>query len=230
MEIIQLPPECFWSSFAPPTIKYCEENICSIITQPSNTWSNLAYIFIGFYLIWKNKNDSISSLKLVGPMAIATGIASFLYHASFTFFFQFFDLSSMYLFSTMILSMNLKRAKIIKKEYQHGTQFIILAASMLLLYIFKPFGIPIFALQVLAGLILEFYIFRKMKEEITYSYYKLSLLFLVLAFVAWTVDFRRIICDPMNHILQGHAVWHILSSSCFLFLYKFYSQEKLEKT
>ena len=228
MDIIPLLPECPWSSFLPPTIKYCEDNLCSYITQPSNTWSNLAFIFLGIYIILLNRNDKIKYLAYIGPIALTTGIASFLYHASFTFLFQFFDLSSMYLFSTMILSINLRRANFISASKQNLTQLILLFCSMGLLYIFKPFGIPIFGIQILLGFGLEFYLFKKSKRAVTYFFYKLTLASLFIALAAWFLDFKRIICNPMNHLIQGHAVWHIFSSLCFLFLYKFYSQKNLQ--
>ncbi len=227
MEIIPLLPECPWSSFLPPTIKYCEDNLCSYITQPSNTWSNLAFIFVGIYLIILNQKDKLKNLRYIGPIAILTGIASFLYHASFTFLFQFFDLSSMYLFSTMILSINLRRANFITANNQNLAQLALLLSSMGLLYIFKPFGIPIFALQVIIGFGLEFFLFKKSNKTFSYSYYKLTIAALAIAFTSWILDFKRIVCNPMNHLLQGHAIWHIFSSLCFLFLYKFYSQRNL---
>jgi hypothetical protein len=228
MEITPLLPECPWSSFLPPTIKYCEDNLCSYITQPSNTWSNLAFIFVGIYLILLNQKNQIKNLSYIGPIAITTGIASYLYHASFTFLFQFFDLSSMYLFSTMILSINLKRANFISASNQNLTQFILLFCSMGLLYIFKPFGIPIFGLQVLIGFGLEFFLFKKSKHPVSYFFYKLTIASLFIALFAWFLDYKRIICNPANHLIQGHAVWHIFSSLCFLFLYKFYSQKNLQ--
>ena len=228
--ITRLLPECPWSSFLPPTIKYCEDNLCSYITQPSNTWSNLAFIAIGIYLIFLNKKDKLNFIKHIGPIAILTGIASFLYHASFTFLFQFFDLSSMYLFSTMILSINLRRAGFISANNHNLTQLALLLSSMGLLYIFKPFGIPIFALQVLAGFALEYYLYRKSAKDYSYFYYKLAIVALAFAFTAWILDFKRILCNPSDHFLQGHAVWHIVSSLCFLFFYKFYSQKEIEKS
>ncbi len=229
MEIIPLLPECPWSAFLPPTIKYCEDNLCSFITQPANTWSNLAFILLGIYLIILNQKDKLKYLRYVGPIAILTGIASFLYHASFTFLFQFFDLSSMYLFSTMVLSINLRRANLITANNQSLTLLVLLFSSMGLLYIFKPFGIPIFGLQVLAGFCLEFYLYKKSNKTWSYFYYKLTIAALAIAFIAWILDFKRIVCNPMNHLLQGHALWHIFSSTCFLFLYKFYSQKEIEK-
>ena len=227
--IIPLLPECPWSSFLPPTIKYCEDNLCSYITQPSNTWSNLAFIVIGIYLLLQNRKDKLSYIRYIGPIAILTGIASFLYHASFTFLFQFFDLSSMYLFSAMVLSINLRRAKFISANNQNLTLLALLFTSMGLLFLFKPFGIPIFGLQVLAGFAFEYYLFRKSNKDYSYFYYKLAIAALALAFTAWILDFKRIVCNPDNHIVQGHAVWHVLSSLCFLFFYKFYSQREIEK-
>lgn len=230
MEIISLLPECPWSSFLPPTIKYCEDNLCSYITQPSNTWSNLSFILVGIYLIILNHKDRLNYLRYIGQIAILTGVASFLYHASFTFLFQFFDLSSMYLFSTMILSINLRRANLISAHNQNLTLLVLLFASMGLLYIFKPFGIPIFTLQVLVAFGLEFYLFKKSNRAFSYFYYKLTVVTLAIALSAWILDFKRIVCNPMNHLLQGHAIWHIFSSLCFLFLYKFYSQNNLHNS
>ena len=113
-QIVQaLPPGCPWSMFHPPTIKYCESNLCSIITQPANTWSNLVYFIVGIYLSKQNLKDGIYYLKYIPLIAILTGISSFLYHASFTFLMQFFELSSMYLFSAMIIVLNMRRAEAI---------------------------------------------------------------------------------------------------------------------
>ena len=38
--------------FGAPDIKYCEETLCQIISEPSNTWSNLALVFAGVYGVW----------------------------------------------------------------------------------------------------------------------------------------------------------------------------------
>lgn len=220
-----LPPGCPWSIFHPPTIQYCERNLCSIITQPANTLSNLAYFIAGYYLNKQNKRNGIYYLRYFPIIVILTGIASLLYHASFTFFFQFFDLSAMYLFSSMIIVLNMRRAEVVSESVQTPVFVGMVGVSMLFLLFFNSIGLLIFLLHVFVAFFSEIYLFRLQIDNISYHYYALTLLFFGIALVAWFVDYARIFCFPNNHFLQGHAIWHILSSFCFVFIYKFYAQK-----
>ena len=216
MTIELLPLNCPWSNFLPPTMQFCERNLCSYITTPANTWSNIAYIIIGSYLFFKKKGNTPTYLVLFPIAAILTGIASFLYHASFTFLFQFFDLSSMYFFSSLLVVLNWHRLNGINDKKIFYIFIVLIFFSMSLLLIFKSIGVFIFGLHLVTAIFLEFKIFRREKS--------LSLLILIIAFLIWILDFKRIICDPENHILQGHAIWHILTAFCYLFLYRFYDE------
>ena len=54
MEVPSLAPQCPWyelSEMAKPNVKWCEASQCSWITEPANTWSNLAFVFSGM-IIW----------------------------------------------------------------------------------------------------------------------------------------------------------------------------------
>jgi len=240
MTIETLPTNCPWSDFLPPTIQFCEKNLCSFITTPSNTFSNLAYIIIGVYLLLQKKDDSnLDRLKLIPISAILTGVMSFLYHASFTLFFQFFDLSAMYLFSALLIVLNWKRFTGGSERNLLFSFIGLVFSSMVVLFIFKKIGIYIFALHLLIAISLEVKIFVKKKTQeykidiSFFPYYKnflVSIILFVVAFGIWILDYKRIVCDPDNHILQGHAIWHILTSLCYLFLYKFYSSKKEEQT
>ena len=42
--------------------------------------------------------------------------------------------------------------------------------------------------------------------------------------VFWIADYTGRFSDPDNHVLQGHAVWHLLTALCLLFLYSHYLQ------
>jgi hypothetical protein len=55
-----------------------------------------------------------------------------------------------------------------------------------------------------------------------YRPYLATILVFLVAFAAWIVDEKRILCQPQNHFLSGHAVWHVLNSICFLTLSRFY--------
>jgi hypothetical protein len=43
------------------------------------------------------------------------------------------------------------------------------------------------------------------------------------------IDHKRIYCDPTNHFIQGHALWHIAAAIMFIFLFKHYEQIFNEK-
>ena len=218
--IVPLSPDCFWVNFSPPTIQFCENNLCGLITQPANTWSNFAYIFVGTYLLFKDKANG----KITGWIAILIGISSFLYHASFTFLMQYFDLSSMFLFSSFFLTANLCRSDFLKTKNRVKTMFLIVAVSMGLLYFFRKTGIPIFSLQIIAAGILELYIFKNKNLSSNYKNILTALILFIVAFVIWLLDLFKIFCDKDNHIFQGHAIWHILTALSILFIHKFYSE------
>ena len=50
-EVTDLLPHCPWANWSRPNIKWCEENLCQVITTPANTWSNLVYIIVGLYIL-----------------------------------------------------------------------------------------------------------------------------------------------------------------------------------
>jgi hypothetical protein len=205
-------------------MQFCEANLCAWIAQPANTWSGLAYVLIGLWLIRKRSVEQAPAIQLIGPSAIFVGITTFAYHASYTFVAQFFDLSSMYIFSGLLLVLNLRRLGVITQKIQMPLFVGIILLSMVILGVYNRTGQAIFALQIIAALLLEAYISNKQKNQFFYRDFGLALLLFLIGYGIWILDFKRILCDPNNHILQGHAVWHILTAFCFLFLYRFYRQ------
>ncbi len=223
-EVVPLSPDCFWGKFDPPTIQFCENNLCGVITQPANTWSNLAYIFIGIYLLIKKPAS-----RITGWVAILIGISSFLYHASFTFLMQYFDLSSMFLYSAFFLTTNLCRIGIIKADQQTNAMFSIVLISMLLLYFFRMTGIPIFAMQILTAVGIEIYIFRKNSFSANYKFILIALALFLIAFGVWWLDLLKIFCNSDNHYFQGHAIWHLFTAFSIYYIDKFYFELSLSK-
>ena len=89
-----LQPGCPWyevSLLAPPNVKWCEASQCSWITEPANTWSNLAYIIAAVIIYKLYKNNGGEVLKRASWYAFWIGITSGIYHASYNFFTQVFD-------------------------------------------------------------------------------------------------------------------------------------------
>jgi len=209
----------------PATMKFCEENLNSWISQPANAFSNIVYVLVGLFLLIyyrKNKNNVMQILPI---MAILVGITSFLYHASFSFFFQVFDLASMFLLSSFLVVFNLKRLGVVKNFFV-SFYLVLLVQIVLLLIIREKSGEFIFGILVVFSIILEIILAFRSKN-IIYRDYLFAILTFAVAWSIWLLDINRIVCDPANHIINGHALWHIINSFSILFLYRFYRQFKV---
>jgi hypothetical protein len=58
----------------------------------------------------------------------------------------------------------------------------------------------------------------------------ISALFMSAAASCSLADVKRFHCDPSNHWLQGHAMWHVLGSIALLFSYFHHRQFDEELT
>jgi hypothetical protein len=201
---------------------FCEELRCGLLVQPANAVSSLAFVAVGLYLFRLIPRRSVFALFPVS--AVLVGITSFLYHASWTFFFQVFDVSSMFMLSCLLLSFNARRLGLATTRRLPLVYAGLLAASIAALLTFRGrSGEWLFGGEVVAYLFTEAALFRN-RPGTDYRFFVWTFGTFAAAFAIWILDVREIVCDPRNHFLQGHAVWHVLNSFCFYFLYRFYRQ------
>ncbi len=213
---------CPYSQFRPPTIQFCESNLCSYITQPANTISNLFFILVSYWIFFVKQRNSFFLSFGFAISSFLIGLFSTLYHASFTFFMQFFDLSSMFLFASFILVLNLYRLELIpKKMIFFGTGLLTVLCALALLN-WKRYGIFIFANLIIFVIFTE--LILKLKYEVVYKNFLIGLALLSIGFIFWILDYSRIWCNPNNHWIQGHAVWHTLTALCIYFVFLFYEE------
>jgi hypothetical protein len=218
---------CPWSRFEPGTIEFCERRLCAWIVEPSNTWSNLAYIAVGVYLLWVCRHDRRNALTAVGVTGVLVGIGSSIFHGTGTFFGEVLDVSAMYLISGLFVTFNVKRLLGWDDRKLIQLYVALSAASIALLIATKYSGIPVFALQLVAAGVMEIKLFRRHRRERRPDSYR-PMTYLIIAFAVaftfWRLDISGRLCDPDNHILTGHAAWHISNSLCLLFFYRFHRQ------
>lgn len=212
---------CPWDFLEPGTVQFCEERLCAWIREPANTWSNIGYLLTSI-AIWKKSQSSWND-----PIALISFflfIGSSLFHASGTFIGEYIDVFSMFLLALFMLSMTLIRAlgwsRVQAKLFYLGS----VSLSGLLLVIFKPIGIALFAFQATVLVLLEIKLGLKNKREqkTDYTFWKRALSLFAAAFFVWNLDFHKIICDPHNHVFNGHAAWHLLNALVIYYLYRFY--------
>ncbi|MBT3586731.1 MAG: hypothetical protein HN509_17605 [Halobacteriovoraceae bacterium] len=226
--IIPPEPHCPWyqaHTSAPPNIDWCEESLCSWIHEPANTWSNLAYLFVAIYLFKLLRNSS-SEFRWFSPAMFLMGLFSLIYHASYNFYTQFFDFLGMYIFTLHLFCLNIYR---LRKKSNYPLKLYLglislFSAITVFGYIYKiKFQVLII---IIAGMIIlsEYFCWKIKTTAINYQNYIISLFLIVIAATFSVLDISRTWCDPKNHWLQGHALWHLFSCLSLYFSFLFYRQ------
>ena len=215
---------CPWTLWQPATLKFCEALLCGPIRQPANTASNIGFVIVGLLILWRERQGAWSPYHIMGMASVVLGFTSGAFHASMTFFWQFFDVSSMFMLILLALSFNLVRLKLIKQEHYAWAYLAMLAVSMLTMLIAQgKSGEVVFAIEVAMVVALEALIYRRGGRP-NYQGILRAIGTFLFAFLIWNGDIHGWWCDPDNHVLQGHAAWHLLCALAIWFMYQFYLQ------
>jgi hypothetical protein len=220
-----LPAGCPWSGFTPPNVDWCEEELWGWIVNPANTWSNLAYVALGVWM-WRAARGR-PDLRLFGPAAVLVGIFSFVYHASYTWALQFLDFVGMFLFCFTVIARNATRLGWIEPRREPRFFALGVAGASALVPVLFEHGVAIqltVAACIAAALGQEAGLARRAASPARRSRsYAAGLALLGLAGLASLLDVTRAACDPSNHWLQGHAIWHLLSALALAAFFRFYA-------
>lgn len=224
-------PECVWTPLREwgglPNVKWCEETLCSVVAEPANTWSNVAYLLVavGLYLVTRRDSDRI--LRFWAPVAFWVGITSLIYHASVTFVTQVFDFWGMYFFFALVLLLNFVRMGKVAASSFFRTLYITIFSLTAFTVVVAKLNLPIqgiAGIMILLTLITEVLASRVSKEKISYRAFAGCLLFIGSAAAFSASDASGARCDPHDHIFQGHAIWHVLGSIAIAFAHFHYRQ------
>jgi len=212
---------CPWDGFRDSTISFCEETVCGLVRSPANAWSNVAYGAVAVWLLVATRRQGTSPFAWV---AGAVGLCSFLFHASATFLFQLFDYASMFLFTGLLIVLNVERLRPLWRRHRAPGCAAIVAISSAPLALGGQSGRVVFALHVALVIATEWRCARRAAGAIDHRPYALMLAMFAVAYVFWAIDALRVECHPGDHLFQGHAIWHVLSAACFLAAHWFYAQ------
>lgn len=216
--------QCPWDSFQHATVRFCEERLCSWIVEPANSWSNIFYILVGLYIVRLSLKDQKPKLSYIGICNILVGMGSTIFHGTGTFFGEFLDLSAMYLISGLMIMLVVKR--LLNWDYTRAIScsfcFAVLNAG--LLYYFNKLGILIFTAHVFFYLSLLWYYKKSRSPVVQWKYLLIMLGLFIFAFFSWTLDITGLWCNPHNHFINGHSIWHIVNGFCLYWLYRFESE------
>lgn len=238
--------QCPWYPHAEmlgaPNIKWCEETLCQWISEPANTWSNIAYLIAALYIFWSASKKRYIELNLFAPIMFVLGSASFIYHMSNNYLSQVFDFIGMFILVYWLFVINLKRLGVIERKQYLPIMGGLIAISLVILHLMylsflKYQYIILFNVVMIA--VTEYLNFKKSSNSsennsldnkslsehpTSYRHFFIGFTLIFLAKIFSLLDGMRVMCDPTNHWFQGHAMWHLLGAIALTFIYKHYEQ------
>ena len=208
-----------------PNIKWCESTACAWISEPANTWSNLAYLLVALLVGWQCRRSPQAELRWMAPALLLVGLCSGVYHASNIYLTQVLDFLGMFLFIFWLLVINLQRNQWMDARWQIRSyaMFVTLGMAMVhAMYLLQWRFQWLIALATLLLIATEFSARRFSPQRVPLRDFGLTLALLSAAQSASLADLTRLACEPTHPWLQGHALWHVLSAMALYFAVQHY--------
>jgi hypothetical protein len=133
----------------------------------------------------------------------------------------------MFVFVHWLIGLNLMRAKVfnLKQMSLAYIGFMLLNTIVMhLLYLASTNFQFLIIIAVLLILITEFMARKKGSMPKSTKFLKLALVGIVIAESFSLLDLTRVMCNPENHFIQGHAIWHVTSSIALFFGFTYFVQ------
>ncbi len=214
---------CPWDGLAPANLRFCEAQLCGWVTEPANTWSNVGFFVVGVMVILTAARERRRAAGLLGPIAIATGLGSVALHATSTFVGQALDQSSMFLESSLFVVLSAARWRPLARGVLHASYAALAGASIAALLALRTVGVALFAAHVTIFALVELRLYFRDRGT-DYRPLITAVALFVLSLAVWKLDESRLVCDPQNHVLGLHAIWHLLGAASFWFWFRHFAQ------
>ncbi len=195
------------------------------LKQPASSLSALTPIVFGAaILFWldharPNPTNSMtfrSSYSMVyGFLVIFLGIGSLYFHGSLTRIGGFVDNFSMLLYITFLLIYNLFRIRMIDNHPVYFAVLLVIINSILAIpvYVIDDLGTMLFAVLVIAFIVMEIWILAAAPGGVRRNprWFAAAIFSFAAAMLVWRLSWTGgAWCEPES-LLQGHALWHVLS-------------------
>lgn len=220
---------CPWYDFADtlgaPNVKWCEETLCQWISEPANTWSNGLYLVIAVILFFQWRKHAFFPLRYAAHGVFLMGAFSLVYHLSNIYPTQSLDFLGIFLTIYNLVLMNIHRLTRFTKKQYLTTYTVLVIVSMFAMHVAYLNYIPIQAtvlVIVILIIVTEIIAFFKKLGVSNYKNFGIAMFFLILGASSSALDIKRVGCNPANHWLQGHAIWHIFDAIMMYYIYKHY--------
>lgn len=214
---------CPWENWRATGLYFCEEALCGWVKQPGNSYSNAFYLVVAVLLWrrWRHTHPPLARQLILVSATIALG--SFFLHASLTFAGEIADLTGMFFLSARLLLWNIERYRrrpVSLPKLAYWTLALLPTGVMLAL---GSVGILLFQLEIAVLVLLEAAMWKR-GDRIRYERALATAGIFGLAYGLWWLDVLHGWCNPANHWISGHVLWHFLTAMSLLQIAEFYSQ------
>ncbi len=198
-----------------------------------NAWSNLAFVVVAFYILYKDKAVTVGQnllaasrlqTRLYAFSCFLVGAGSFFYHAGFTFEGQWVDVMGMYLAITFFVLYNFQRLGRWKSETFVASYLLTNSVLGYLLYTIPELRRYFFGLFVILLLVVAVLTQRRLKTTINNNLLIKAVVSFAAGLTIWILDLTKILCFP-DSWFQGHSLWHLLTALASYYIYAYYRSE-----
>lgn len=217
---------CPWMQYPRGNFPLCEEALCAWIRQPANTYSNIGFFIVAFYLIYLYlKNESKNGLGF-GICTILIGLASGLAHSAGTKLFGFFDFAAIFSAFSLYAAKNTVYTNTLKTKNIFLVTALFFVPAALLLFNFTILREVIFGSFVIGLLVWESKILKAQGKPFLVASNKKTLGVFLIGAICLGLDASKVICDPQNHFFQMHSLWHLCCATSIYFLARHLDQHR----
>ena len=204
---------------------FCEASLCAWVRQPGNTWSNVGFLVAAFFIWRATRAPRSHQLRGLAWALAAMGIGSAFFHASETLVGEWVDYAGMYVGTAFMLMVVVRRAFGSSRLTQALVFWGFTAAGMSTLLLDDVFVRPTFMVANLLCPIFEIALFaRRSTRAKSYRWLWAAYAVFLPAVALWRLDLNGMLCNPQNHVLSGHGMWHLLDALMFWFSFLYYRQ------
>ncbi len=205
-----------WSSLTPgDCAEYCEHSFrCglpatrSVVQQPLNAWSSLAYLFVGLLTLGSTTRRSATTWLFATSCAVLA-VGSFGFHATVTRELQWLDMVGAYGVLVAVAARGFTRAFAVDERRAVVAALAVDALIAVCKWRLDS-GVVLPLLVVVAGVPFVRLVRAGLRSIVAGAW---PLLLGGAAVALRTLDVSRALCWPDSAVFQGHALWHVLTAA-----------------
>jgi len=226
---------------------YCEQPGPGIAAQPANAWSNLGFVVVGLLVLADGARRRTGSSggrmdtdrrygRLYGAVAVFLGLGSFAFHGSLRAWGGYVDVQSMHAFLGFVLAYDLARIHGWSwRVFQRWFAGLFAAFSALIALLPPEHGRTLFAVLVVVALLVEAAVSSPALrpwaptplDPRRVPWFWAGLASFVAAFAVWNVSRTDGVWCAPDSLLQGHALWHLLTAVSVGCFYQYFRGERI---